>query len=237
VLAEDTGAPLRRPWLGAPIDVAWEHISPEYASREAQYRDLVRDMVASIPAGIRTAFEAPFIEAITGKRVALTFYLEPTSTSGASETPFLYHQNNRLAGIGGWGGLYGWGAGMGAAASAYVYTLSTSFAALVHEYGHHVDRHYRTLGSKGAGLTTHLSNSPTFAALWNAARPSIPTALYGAKDSGEWFAELFALQLRPTYLNGAQTFLQLAGNDTTRARAIRAAFVSHLPMTPGFAYD
>ncbi|WP_185116199.1 hypothetical protein, partial [Chryseobacterium hispalense] len=76
-----------------------------------------------------------------------------------------------------------------------------------------------------------LSDQAPFTTLWAASSPTIPSALYGATNQREWFAELWRCQIE----GSTSTFVQLAGGDRTRADALRAAFTSLLPM-PAFTY-
>lgn len=77
----------------------------------------------------------------------------------------------------------------------------------------------------------------TWTSLWNATYTSIPSALYGGTNIREWFAELWRCQVpSPASPNGdVSSFLQLCGNDRTKADTVRATFTAALPM-PTFTY-
>ena len=104
---------------------------------------------------------------------------------------------------------------------------------LVHEFGHHIDDTYGRLWPSGDGSTTKLIESALFASLWESVRGGIPPAAYAATNIYEWFAECFAYQI----LDNTLQFLRAAGGTGARARQVRAAFRSILPMPTPFLYD
>jgi len=243
MLSEQSDAPLRRPWANAPSGsstVGWvAGFSAAALEPGGELYSLFTTAIARITPTIYNAF------------------LPPRSGTNARSGGFRWHVDRgaELAysqfgrDSAGWGGLYRTGSNFSAlsvsngSAIAVLDNMPYAASTFIHEFGHHVDYAHTDLwpGStwvKGQRLTSSTSNSP-FNALWTAARPDIPTPLYGSTNEREWFAELFTCQLFPNYRGGdsATLFLQLCGSNTTRARAVRAAFKAALPMPGTFAYD
>ena len=202
----------------------------------------VSNAVERIPQAIRTAF-APMVQQnysggkyLTG---ALRIYM-------SDDLQFLRAQHLNEGGNN-WGGLYTQplvsGKPFPCSFAAQVHATGTLNTSILHEYGHHIDFTYHRLWSGGNSVLS-LLNSPSttpLSDLYTAAKPTIPTNLYGYTNSFEWFAELWTCQMLDASfvyrdITAGSMFLQLAGNDQTRANAIRKAFTDLLPMPPFTGY-
>lgn len=226
MLVQPPTTPQRVPGLVPGAPVYWlENREPAVL---AVQRAAISAEWATIPADIRATFTAP-------RRDAMGHFNSFHLVAGRRDIAFdQFGQGyGRRAGNLDWAGLYAGGTTDSRLYYNHAATrteYSNGAHSVVHEFGHHVDRTYNqiVLGYVDARRFDRLVDKPEFAALWTAAYPTIPSALYGRTNSAEWFAELWKYQIQ----NSPTSIYQLAGLDWNRGAAIRNVFKSYFPTLP-----
>lgn len=239
VLTEAAGTPRRIPVIDGVFDipVGW-YDSQGTGVISAPVATIVADSIALIPDSMISALSGqPQGNYGTGK---LRMFL-------GQDQNFLRAQHESTASF---AGIYdapsvGGGSIWTNSFVATIDSLPVS-TVLLHEYGHHLDATYGRfiLGlTSTSGLSDGVGASGLRRSLpqcFTDALPTIPAGLYGKSKLTEWFAEIWTVQLYPSYTGGgggtSPTLYQaLCGDDISIMRDVRREFKHLVPDMPPFA--
>lgn len=200
-----------------------------YTANDAAGRQFASQFLAEynlIPAALRQALEKRIGTAFVGRPFNVLKFIAGSRDDMYDEFGRGYGRN---PGDVYWAGLYrGASSDVMSGCSSAVLQAYAPSATIIHEFGHHLDNWARSLWPID-GVTQTMTAIPEFLAVWNASKADIPSVLYGATNMTEWFAEAWRCQIQ----GDTALFMQLVGNDSTRALALRKLFTDRLPM-PAF---